>query len=90
MCGLCYQKYKKQKKGEEDSESEKEEPIDPAVHIGEGTSLYLQMMKTFTIMFLLLTLLNIPLYMVYFENAKEPVFADFHKMFGFFTIGNVG
>lgn len=36
-----------------------------AVYLGEGAVIYLQMMKTFAILFFVLTILNIPLYLMY-------------------------
>ena len=35
-----------------------------AIYLGEGAVLYLQMMKTFSILFLLLTIINLPLYIL--------------------------
>ena len=36
-----------------------------AQNISEGSIIYLQMMKTFSIMFFILTIVNLPLYMMY-------------------------
>ena len=50
----------------EDSEEEENNGIsDCSLAFGDGATLYLQMMKTFTIMFLMLSILNIPIYVLY-------------------------
>jgi hypothetical protein len=48
------------------------------------------MMKTFSIMFLLLTFLNLPIYALYVMNTDGNDWGDLGKLFKFFTIGNLG
>ena len=50
----------------EDSDADENNGItDVSLALGDGATLYLQMMKTFSIMFLILTILNIPIYVLY-------------------------
>jgi hypothetical protein len=50
----------------DDSEAEENNGItECSLALGDGATLYLQMMKTFAIMFLFLTILNIPIYVLY-------------------------
>lgn len=58
--------------------------------LGDGATLYLQMMKTLTIMFLLLTIMNIPLYILYENNTDGNEITNIGKLFKYFTIGNLG
>lgn len=58
--------------------------------LGDGASLYLQMMKTLSIMFFLLTLLNTPLFIIYHENTSGNNLASLHNFFKYFSIGNLG
>jgi hypothetical protein len=58
--------------------------------LGDGASLYLQMMKTLSIMFLLLSLINIPLYIIYHENTSGNNLGSINQFFKYFTIGNLG
>lgn len=63
---------------------------DIGVYLGEGTTLYLQMMKAFTIIFFILTILNVPIFMIYYENSKTPIIGDFHRFFSQFSLASVG
>ena len=38
--------------------------------LGDGATIYLQMMKSFTIMFAILTLVNIPIYIIYEQSTQ--------------------
>ena len=38
--------------------------------MGEGMSAHLQMVKTLAIMFFILSVLNVPVYMLYYENSE--------------------
>ena len=50
----------------ENSDSDENNGItDVSLALGDGATLYLQMMKTFAIMFLILTILNIPIFVLY-------------------------
>ena len=50
----------------EDSDADENNGItNVSLALGDGATLYLQMMKTFSIMFLVLTILNIPIYVLY-------------------------
>jgi len=56
----------------ESSESGEDDPrakgLTPAAqHIGEGAILYLQTMKTFSVMFFVLSFINIPIYYAYYN-----------------------
>ena len=58
--------------------------------LGDGATLYLQMMKTFAIMFFLLTILNVPVYIIYEKNTSGNVLNKLDRFFKYFTIGNLG
>ena len=58
--------------------------------LGDGATLYLQMMKTFAIMFFLLTILNMPVYIIYEKNTSGNVLNKLNMLFKYFTIGNLG
>ena len=62
---------------ESDSDSEAEDNEDEpkgitqcSLALGDGAALYLQMMKTFTIMFFLLSIVNIPIYIIYANSTQ--------------------
>ena len=48
------------------------------------------MMKTLAIMFVILTILNIPLFCFYELNTTGNQLGDFTKAFKYFTLGNLG
>ena len=82
----------------EDSTSESSEFEDEAgfgglaaagAHIGIGAGLYLQMMRTFALLFFLLTILNIPVYMMYAGATLHNDYFDLGRGFSFFAVGNV-
>lgn len=58
--------------------------------LGDGSALYLQTMKTFAIMFAILSVLNLPLYLIYQNATADNNFSDINSMFQYFTIGNIG
>lgn len=58
--------------------------------LGDGAILYLQMMKTLTIMFLLLTVMNVPLCILYENNTDGNDILNIGQLFKYFTIGNLG
>lgn len=61
-----------------------------SISLGEGATLYLQMMKTFGIMFVVLTILNVPLFFLYELNTNGNELDDFNKVFKYYTLGNLG
>jgi hypothetical protein len=58
--------------------------------LGDGASLYLQMMKTLAIMFAILSIVNIPILMIYENNTQGNQLDDLSQVFKYFTIGNLG
>lgn len=80
---------------EEDLSSEEDNPYAGGVTIcsqtlSEGSVLYLQSMKTFSVMFFILTIINLPVLMVYKSNTVNNDYANLRKTFQYFTIGNLG
>ena len=61
-----------------------------SISLGEGATLYLQMMKTIAIMFLILTILNLPLFFFYELNTTGNQLGNFQKVFKYYTLGNLG
>lgn len=59
------------------------------MYLGEGSTLYLQMLKAFTIIFFVLTVLNVPLFLVYYENSKSSFLRDFHGFFSTFSLASL-
>lgn len=47
-------------------------------------------MKTFAIMFVVLTIANLPVYYMYSSQTKQNDFTDLTVLFKYFTIGNLG
>jgi hypothetical protein len=58
--------------------------------LGDGATLYLQMMKTLAIMFFVLSIMNIPLYVLYENNTDGNDILNIGQLFKYFTIGNLG
>lgn len=58
-------------------------------HLGIGAVLYLQIMKTFAILFLFLTLLNLPVYALYASNTLQNEYQHFLGGYPFFSLGNL-
>jgi hypothetical protein len=48
------------------------------------------MMKTFAVMFLVLSFLNIPIYVTYAGNTTGNDYGNFNNFFRYFSIGNLG
>ena len=48
------------------------------------------MMKTFAIMFFLLSILNLPIYIIYEQNTSGNILNKLDQFFKYFTIGNLG
>lgn len=63
-----------------------------SIYIGEGPFLYLQIIKTFFVMFLLLSIINIPIYMLYSNTSNTSDIATFNmdSIFNMFILGNIG
>ena len=47
-------------------------------------------MKTLSIMFLILTLINMPLYIMFQSVTKNNNYANVAELFKYFTMGNLG
>lgn len=58
-------------------------------HIGIGAALYLQTTKTMTILFFILTILNIPIYLIYNSGTSNNDFHSIDRMWHYFGIGNL-
>jgi hypothetical protein len=58
--------------------------------LGDGASLYLQMMKTLAVMFSLLSVMNLPLFIVYEGNTQGNELGALNTFFKYFTLGNLG
>lgn len=57
--------------------------------LGDGANLYLQSMKTLAIMFIVLTIVNLPIFVVYQSTTRFNEFSNFAKFFSYFTLGNL-
>ena len=60
-----------------------------ALSLGEGATLYLQTMKTLVIMFIILSIINIPLYVIYSGTTKRPNWTNIEDIFKLTTLGNL-
>jgi hypothetical protein len=47
-------------------------------------------MKTFAILFFCLSILNLPVLLVYVNSTKGNDYSDLDKIFSYFTLGNLG
>ena len=63
---------------------------DASVNIGHGALLYLQTMKTFAIMFGILSLINLPVYLICARNTENNDFNKIQNLFVYWSIGNLG
>jgi hypothetical protein len=99
--------FKKQKKNIEKPESMKDVPdsgsdsenhdsfqglSQAAIYVGEGAILYLQIVKTLGIMCLILSIINMPLYIVYANAANlSPVnIFNMNEVIDAYCLGNIG
>lgn len=57
-------------------------------NIGNGAGLYLQMMKTFTFLFFVLSIINIPILMIYQSATRNNNYLDLGL--SYLTVGNIG
>ena len=63
---------------------------DAAVNIGHGALMYLQTMKTLAIMFGILSLINLPVYLICARNTENNNFNKIQNLFVYWSIGNLG
>jgi hypothetical protein len=63
-----------------------------SIYIGEGPFLYLQIIKTFFNLFLFLTIINIPVYMLYLTTSENDFVSYMNPtiLFENFQLGNIG
>lgn len=61
-----------------------------SIALGEGSTIYLQMMKTLLIMFVVLTIINLPIMLFCYHNTQKNQIGNLGKTFKYFTIGNLG
>ena len=47
-------------------------------------------MKTFALMFFVLSILNMPIYIIYASNTTGNNFTNLNVFFSYFTLGNLG
>ena len=59
-----------------------------AIYLGEGTVLYLQMMKTLSILFFILSIINFPLYIIYLNYTDDNNYKTL-ELFQYFMVGNI-
>ena len=107
FCTKCKDKasgvlLRKKDKGLQKPESMKDVPDDDkndsyqglskaAVFLGEGSILYLQIMKTLGILCILLSIVNIPLFTMYSSTAGDAFnFFNLNSMFEHLSLGNIG
>ena len=81
---------KKSIKSENDDDSGEELEEEVSIQIGEGSTLYLQMLYGLAVIFFVLTIINGPVYFVFIANAAAPAISGFHEFFTFFTLANIG
>jgi hypothetical protein len=57
--------------------------------LGIGAVLYLQILKTFLYLFIVLTVINIPI-IGFYLNSSVAEFNSYDEIFAYFTLGNLG
>jgi len=57
--------------------------------LGVGTDCYFKVLKVFIVCFLLISLINIPLFFVYYNNTKDKIVTNYRDALFKFTIGNI-
>jgi len=69
-----------------------EEDLSPAQNgLNLGAILYLQTMKTFIVLFGILSVFNLPVYMLYAQQAsKNYTFSEFSDIFALLSFGQMG
>jgi hypothetical protein len=60
-------------------------------HLGAGAALYLQTTKTLSMLFCILTIINVPLYLLYNNSTSNTIddYMAIDRGFHFFGIGNL-
>ena len=61
-----------------------------SIYLGEGAVMYLQMMKTFAVLFFILTIINIPIFLMFSSTTVDNNYLALNQAFQYFTIGNIG
>ena len=61
-----------------------------SIYLGEGAVMYLQMMKTFAVLFFILTLINLPIFLMFSSTTADNNYFAPKEAFQYFTIGNIG
>ena len=61
-----------------------------AIYIGEGALLYLQIIKSLTILFLILSIINIPIYAALSNYTYMNDYNSLNEFPKYFTVGNIG
>jgi hypothetical protein len=59
-------------------------------HMGTGAVLYFQMMKGFAMLFAILSVVNIPIFMILGDATLHNRYYDLNESFRYLTIGNLG
>ena len=57
--------------------------------LGEGAVLYLQIMKSLAVMFFILSVINIPVYLMYSSASTNNDYLNLDSGLRFFTVGNL-
>jgi hypothetical protein len=57
--------------------------------LGSGAVLYLQIMKSMAVMFFILSVLNVPIYLMYSSSTINNDYLNLNSGLRFFTIGNL-
>jgi hypothetical protein len=52
--------------------------------------LYLQTLKTLSVLFLVLSVLNLPVYIIYHSTTEDNNLSNIDDLFRYFTLGNLG
>ena len=60
-----------------------------AINLGEGAIMYLQMMKTFAVLFLVLAVINMPIYMIYSSITPDNDYSSLESAFKYFSMGTL-
>lgn len=58
-------------------------------YLGQSSILYLQTMKSLAILFFILSLINLPLFYLYYSNTTHIDTEDIQELFYFFSMGNM-
>ena len=61
-----------------------------SLKLGAGPVLYLQILKTLSILFFILVTINMPIYLLYAKSTANNAYTDTEEGLRFFTIGNLG